>query len=168
VSPQSYVGGVLLSLGSSNKITASQFLPSFASSILRSLAFSREDQSILVSGYHGLDKKALSYDLLSALLSHVEQQSASLGASVLIMSELLGYLSHGSHDSNVCGGAVVVTTLFITSTTLMLTAARLSCVLLDTSKVSSYKVCPMPNAMVAMILPWLLCRCFVTLMVLIV
>lgn len=137
---QSYVGSVLLSMGPSNKITGPQFLPSFASSVLRSLASTREDQSILISGYHGTDKKTLSYDLLGDILSHVEQQLPSLGLSVLMASELLGYLSHGD-EGDPCGGAVVVTTLSINPTNLMLTAANVSCLLLDTNLVSHYKVC---------------------------
>lgn len=128
-----------MSLGPSNKITGPQFVPSFASSVLRSLAFTHEGQSILISGYHGMDKKTLSNDLLGALLSHVEQQIPSLGSSVVMVSELLGYLSY-SDENNPCG-AVLVTTLFINSTNLMLTAARVSCLLLDTKMVSLYKVC---------------------------
>ena len=140
-----------MSLGPSNKITGPQFLPSFASSVLRSLAFSQEDQSILISGYHGFDKRVLFHDLLGCLLGHVEQQMPSVGLSVLMVSELLGYLCH----SNDYGGAVVVTTLFINPKNLMFTAAKVSCLLLDTSMASRYKVCK-PDAMVVMIMPWLL------------
>lgn len=128
-----------MSLGPSNKITGPQFLPSFASSVLRSLAFTKEDQSILISGYHGADKKTLSYDLLSALLTHLEQHLPNLGSSILVVSELLDYLSHSDEES--CGGTVCVTTLFINPTNLVLTAANISCLLLDTSLVSQYKVC---------------------------
>ncbi len=127
-----------MSLGPSNKITGPQFLPSFASSVLRSLAFTRQDQSILISGYHGADKKKLSYNLLSALLTHLEEQIPSIGPSLLVVSELLNFLSHS--DEEECGGAVLVTTLFISPTNLTLTAANVSLLLLDTHSVSRYKV----------------------------
>lgn len=143
------MGGVLLSFGPSNKITGSQFLPSFASSVLRSLAFSHEDQSILISGYHGADKRALSYDLLGALLSHVEPRHQTLSSFVILVNELLDYLCYSDENEPACGGAVVVTTLHIEPTTLMLTAANVSCLLLDTNLVSHYKVC-------CMLMPWLL------------
>lgn len=125
---------MLLSLGSS-KITEPQFLPSFASSVLRSLAFSCEDQSVLISGYN---KTKLSYDLLSAMLNLLEQQPSGLGSSILLVNELLDYLIHTAGDG--CGRAVVATTLVVSPASLVLTAASVSCLLLDTSHVSYYKV----------------------------
>lgn len=128
-----------MSLGPSNKVTGPQFLPSFASSVLRCLAFTHEDQSILINGSHGTDKTTLSNDLLAALLVHLEQQLPSLGSSLLLVSELLDYLSH-SDEEDCFNGAVLVTMLFISPTNLMLTAANVSCLLLDTSTISHYKV----------------------------
>lgn len=130
---------MLLSLGPSNKITGPQFLPSFASSVLRSLAFSFEDQSILISGHQTRDKNKLCYDLLSALLSHLEQQPSVLAASVLVAVELLDYLCSSVQDE--CGRAVMVHTLVVSPANLALNAARISCLLLDTSAVSQFKVC---------------------------
>lgn len=135
---QSYVGGVLLSLGPSNKIKGPQFLPSFASSVLRSLAFSFEDQSILICGHNASDKSKLCCDLLSSLLTHLER-SASLGASVLLALELLDYICASAEDE--CGRAVIVSTLVVNGANLTLQAARMSCLLLDTSSVSQFKVC---------------------------
>lgn len=133
------MGGVLLSLGPSNTITGPQFLPSFASSVLRSLAFSFEDQSILISGHKTSDKSKLCYDLLSSLLTHLEQSPSALAASILVAVELLDYLCSSADDE--CGRAVMVSTLTVSPANLTLNAARISCLLLDTSPVSQFKVC---------------------------
>ena len=96
--------------------------------------------SILISGCHGTDKKKLSCDLLSALLTHVEQQIPSLGSAILVVSELLDLLTNSDEDES--SGGVCVTTLSINPASLVLTAAHVSCLLLDTSCLSHYKVCP--------------------------
>lgn len=127
-----------MSLGSSDKITGQQFLPSFASSVLRSLAFTHEDQSIVISGFHGSDKKKLSHDLLHALLTHLEQHASPLGSAVLVVSELLDYLCHSDQDNG--AGSVLINTLFINPANLSLPAASVSCLLLGTSCISHYKV----------------------------
>lgn len=151
---------MLLSLGPSNKITGPQFIPSFASSVLRSLAFTGEDQSILISGYHGMDKKTLSTDLLAAVLQHLEQQPHSVGSALVLVSELLGYLSH-SDEEDCCSGAVLVTTLFISPTNLTLTAANVSCLLLDTSTISYYKVGSSNPSDKDQYMLCYVCRCFI-------
>ena len=127
-----------MSLGSSDKVTGQQFLPSFASSVLRSLAFTHEDQSIVVSGYHGSDKNKLSCDLLHALLTHLEQQTSPLGSAVLVVSELLDYLIHSDKDD--AAGSVLINTFFIDPANLILSSASVSCLLLGTSCISHYKV----------------------------
>ena len=135
---QSYIGSVLLSLGPPEKIRSSHFLPSFASSVLRSLAFTHEDQSILISGCCGIDKKKLFSNLLSEVLTHVEQPDQTLGSSILLANQLLDLLTNSDQDES--SGAAVVTSLSIAPAGLVLTAACMSCLLLDTSSVSNYKV----------------------------
>lgn len=118
-------------------IEGPQFLPSFASSVLRSLAFTCEDQSILISGYTS-GKTKLSYDLLSAVLTHLEQQPSSLALSILVASELVDYLSDSAESQ--CGRSVIVTTLAVSPSSLVLTGATISSLLLDTSHVTHFKV----------------------------
>ncbi len=105
--------------------------------MLRSLVFSYEDQSILINGHHTRDNHALAYHLISALLEHVERLPPNLGPSILLGSELLYFLccSEGK-----CGGAVVVVAITVSPATLAFTAAKLSCLLLDTSHLAEYKV----------------------------
>lgn len=129
----------MLSLGPSDTITGSQFLPSFASSVLRSLAFSCEDQSILISGHGTSDKSKLCYDFLSTLLYQLEQRPSTLASSFLVAVELLNVLC--SSDEYGCGRAVVVYTVIADPSTLSLTAGRMCALLLDTSTISRYKVC---------------------------
>lgn len=120
-------------------IEGPQFLPSFASSVLRSLAFTCEDQSILISGYTS-GKTKLSYDLLSAVLTHLEQQPSSLALSILVASELVDYLSASDSAESQCGRSVIVTTLAVNPSSLVLTGATISSLLLDTSHVTHFKV----------------------------
>ena len=129
----------MLSLGPSDTITGSQFLPSFASSVLRSLAFSCEDQSILISGHQTSDKSKLCYDFLSTLLYQLEQKPSTLASSFLVAVELLNILC--SSDEYGCGRAVVVYTVIANPSTLGLVAGRMCALLLDTSTISCYKVC---------------------------
>lgn len=136
---ESYIGGVLLSLGPSSASIGPQFLPSFSSSVLRSLAFTQEDQSIIVSGYYGTGKKKLARDCLSALLAHLEpQQTQSLNLSILLVSDLLDLLTNSDEDES--SGAVLITSLLVSPTNLVLTGATVSCLLLDTSSVLHLKV----------------------------
>lgn len=106
--------------------------------MLRSLAFSCEDQSILINGYYSCDKSKLSHDLLSALLSSLEQQSSGLGSSILLADELLSWLTLDIVEK--CDRAVVVSSLNVNPKDLLLTRGSFSCLLLDTSHVSSFKV----------------------------
>lgn len=128
-----------MSLGPSNIITGPQFLPSFASCVLRSLAFSFEDQSILISGHQTSDKSKLCYDLVSSLLTHLEQFPSALAPSVLVAIELLDYLCSNAEDG--CGRAVIISTLIVSPASLTLNAAKVCCLLLDTSSVVQFKVC---------------------------
>lgn len=127
-----------MSLGPSGASIGPQFLPSFSSSVLRSLAFTQEDQSIIVSGYYGTGKKKLARDCLSALLAHLESQTQSLGLSILLVSDLLDLLTNSDHDES--SGALLVTSLLVSPTNLVLTGAAVSCLLLDTSSVVHLKV----------------------------
>ncbi len=129
------MGSVLLSLGPSSKISGPQFLPSFASSVLRSAAFSCQDQSIIISGYHG--KQNLSKNLLSSLLSSLEEESAS-SSTVTMASELLECLTYTSGDLG--ARAVLVTTLVLNPKNLTLISARFFCLLLDTSQLRNFEV----------------------------
>ena len=126
-------------MGAPKQSSAPQlFLPSFTSSVLRSLVFSCQDQSILVSGYHTRGNQVLSYQLLSALMEQVEQHPLNLAPSVLLASELLDFLCCSKDE---CGGAVVVVTVTIRPEVLTLTSAHFSCLLLNTSQLCMYKVC---------------------------
>ena len=128
-----------MSLGPSSASIGPQFLPSFSSSVLRSLAFTQEDQSIIVSGYYGTGKKKLARDCLSALLAHLEpQQTQSLNLSILLVSDLLDLLTNSDEDES--SGAVLITSLLVSPTNLVLTGATVSCLLLDTSSVLHLKV----------------------------
>lgn len=131
------MGSVLLSLGPSNKIKGPQFLPSFALSVLRSLAFSFEDQSILICGHQTSDNTKISYDLLSSVLTNLDH-SSGLSASVLVAFELLDYLSSSAKDD--LGRALVVITLTVNPANLSLNGASMSSLLLDTSRISHFKV----------------------------
>lgn len=128
-----------MSLRASNETSSPHlFLSSFTSSVLRSLVFSCEDQSILINGPHPSDNHALAQHLLTALFKHLDSQSQSIGQSMTLAGELLTFLC-GSEGA--CGGAVVVMAATVHPTTLTVPAAMLSCLLLDTSCLTTYTVC---------------------------
>lgn len=133
---QSYVGSVLLSLGSSSKVAGPQFVPSFASSVLRSLAFSCQDQSVLINGYHTSEKNKLANSLLSNLMALLEYQPTM--SSVTVASELIDHLSCCEADNGL--KAVVTKTLIVHPYSLGLKGAHFSCLLLDTSNLAGFEV----------------------------
>ena len=131
------MGSVLLSLGPCSKMTGPQFLPSFASSVLRSLAFSCQDQSILVNGHHESGTTQLTSDLLSSLLLNLDDQF-NLGPLIDVGTELLDFMIHTAHDQR--SRAVAVTTLVVTPESLVLRSAQFSSLLLDTCDLDQFEV----------------------------
>ena len=120
-----------------SEITEPQFLPSFASSVLRSVAFSHQDQTILVSGHHASGKTNLTNSLLSCLLTHLEH-SIDVASAITTAVKLLDCLSCTADDGRT--RAVIVTTMVVIPDNLALIGAKFSCLLLDTSNLGHFKV----------------------------
>lgn len=134
---QSYVGSVLVRL-SNSKIAGSQFVPSFATSVIQSLVSSSyQDQSLVVSGHHTSGKTNLSRDILSCLLLRLEDPS-DYGSIVLASVELLDLLCHTAEDRHV--KVVSVITLLISTHSTTLHGMHFSSALLDTSNLSHMQV----------------------------